>query len=160
MVQPPPLLKPSSAGPSTVRPIPEDFFQNTISSIQAAASLPPAGTFLSKLDQNSQGIENNKVPANQDSIRTVGGVPPQATQQPVQYEPVGLPDGGIPPQYSPQLPAQSQQHVQMAQVPVSTQPLDLSSLETPGSETSGKPPTRSASPPRAVRPGQVVTSSI
>ncbi|KAL8473143.1 hypothetical protein ACS0TY_030106 [Phlomoides rotata] len=161
LVQPPPLSQPTSMGPGAVRPIPEDFFQNTISSIQVAASLPPAGTILSRLDQNSQGIENNKVPANQGSASAVGiglrdgGIPPQSTQQPVQYEPVGLPDGGIPPQYSPQPAAQSQQHIQMAQVPVSSQPLDLSSLETPGSETSGKPPARAASPPKAVRHGQV-----
>lgn len=165
LVQAPPVSQPTSMGPGvgvTVGPIPEDFFQNTISSLQVAASLPPAGTFLSRFDQNSQGAEN-KVPANQGSAPAVeiglpdGGIPPQATQQPVQYESIGLPDGGIPPQFSPQPAAPSQPQIQTAQLPVSSQPLDLSSLEAPGSETSGKP-ARSASPPKAVRPGQVVIS--
>ncbi|KAI3452045.1 hypothetical protein Pfo_008710 [Paulownia fortunei] len=163
LVQPPPVSQPTSMGPGvgvTVGPIPEDFFQNTISSLQVAASLPPPGTFLSRLDQNSQGIENNKVP-NQGSAPAVeiglpdGGIPPQGSQQPVPYESIGLPDGGIPPQSFPQPAAQSQPQIHMAPFPVSSQPLDLSSLEAPGSETSGKPPARSASPPKAVRPGQV-----
>ncbi|KAH6825477.1 Transducin/WD40 repeat-like superfamily protein [Perilla frutescens var. hirtella] len=159
----PPLSQPISMGPGvTARPIPEDFFQNTISSLQVAASLPPAGTVLSRLDQNpqGQGIENNKVPANQGSAPAFeiglpdGGIPPQATQQPGQYQSFGLPDGGIPPQHSPQ-PAPFPPQVQMAQLPASSQPLDLSSLEAPGSEASGKPYTRPASPPKSVRPGQV-----
>lgn len=165
LVQGPPSSQPTSMGPgagSTARPIPEDFFQNTISSLQVAASLPPAGTILSRLDQNpqGQGIANNKVPANQGSVPAVdiglpdGGIPPQATQQPVQYQSIGLPDGGIPPQFSPQT-APPQPQVQMAQIPVSSQPLDLSSLEAQGSEASGKA-SRSASPPKAVRPGQVI----
>ncbi|PIN18240.1 hypothetical protein CDL12_09092 [Handroanthus impetiginosus] len=163
LVQPPPLSKPTSLGPGvgiTGGPIPEDFFQNTVSSLQVAASLPPSGTILSRLDQISQGIENNKLPANQGSAPAVeiglpdGGIPPQATQQPVSYESIGLPDGGIPPQSLPQPAAPSQSQGPMAQVPVSSQPLDLSSLEAPGSETSGKTPARPASPPKAVRPGQ------
>lgn len=166
MVQPPPLSQRPSVGPGvgvTVGPIPEDFFQNTVSSLQVAASLPPPGTILSRLDQNSQGIENNKVPPNHGSAPAVqiglpdGGIPPQATQQPVPYESIGLPDGGIPPQSVPQPVAPSQPpQTQMVQPPVPGQPLDLSSLEAPGSEASGKSPGGSASPPKAVRPGQVL----
>ncbi|KAL0350635.1 UNVERIFIED_CONTAM: hypothetical protein Sradi_4212700 [Sesamum radiatum] len=165
LVQPPTVSQPAvSMGPGggvTARPIPEDFFQNTISSLQVAAALPPAGTVLSRLDKNSPGIGNNKVPANQGSAPAVdiglpdGGIPPQATQQPLPYESIGLPDGGIPPQSLPQPAAPSQPQPQMAPVPVSSQPLDLSSLEAPGSGTSGKPPARPDSPPKAVRPGQV-----
>ncbi|XP_047964874.1 uncharacterized protein LOC125209315 [Salvia hispanica] len=164
LVQGPTSSQPTSFGPgfgSNARPIPEDFFQNTISSLQVAASLPPAGTILSRLDQNpqGQGIANNKVPANQGSAPAVeiglpdGGVPPQATQQPIQYQPIGLPDGGIPPQVAPQA-APPQQQFQTGQLPGSSQPLDLSSLEAPGSEASAKA-SRAASPPKAVRPGQV-----
>ncbi|KAG8384407.1 hypothetical protein BUALT_Bualt04G0114800 [Buddleja alternifolia] len=157
------FVQPTPVGPgvgvTTVGPIPEDFFQNTISSIQVAASLPPPGTVLSKLDQSAQGIENSKVPANQVGPPRVniglpdGGVPPQATtQQPVPYESIGLPDGGIPPQSIPLTAAPSQIPVQGAQFPVSSQPLDLSSLEAPGS---GRAPAHPASPPKSVRPGQV-----
>ncbi|KAL0377737.1 UNVERIFIED_CONTAM: hypothetical protein Sradi_3079200, partial [Sesamum radiatum] len=165
LVQPPTVSQPAvSMGPGggvAARPIPEDFFQNTISSLQVAAALPPAGTVLSRLDKNSPGIGNNKVPANQGSAPAVdiglpeGGIPPQATQQPLPYESIGLPDGGIPPQSLPQPAAPSQPQPQMAPVPVSSQPLDLSSLEGPGSGASGKPPARPDSPPKAVRPGQV-----
>lgn len=169
LVQGPTSSQPTSFGPgfgSNARPIPEDFFQNTISSLQVAASLPPAGTILSRLDQNpqGQGIANNKVPANQGSAPAVeiglpdGGVPPQATQQPIQYQPIGLPDGGIPPQVAPQA-APPQQQFQTGQLPGSSQPLDLSSLEAPGSEASAKA-SRAASPPKAVRPGQVVFFSL
>ncbi|KAL2240324.1 UNVERIFIED_CONTAM: hypothetical protein Sindi_0673600 [Sesamum indicum] len=164
LVQPPTVSQPAvSIGPGggvTARPIPEDFFQNTISSLQVAAALPPAGTVLSRLDKNSPGIGNN-IPANQGSAPAVdiglpdGGIPPQATQQPLPYESIGLPDGGIPPQSLPQPAAPSQPQPQMAPVPVSSQPLDLSSLEAPGSGASGKPPARPDSPPKAVRPGQV-----
>ncbi|KAL3525713.1 hypothetical protein ACH5RR_014085 [Cinchona calisaya] len=163
LLQPAPVSQPS---PSTVGagvtagPIPEDFFQNTISSIQVAASLPPPGTYLSQLDRNSQGLQSNKVMPNQESAPVAdiglpdGGVPPQATQPPVLPEAIGLPGGVIPPQslVQPALPVQSQS--QAAQVQISTQPLDLSSLENPGSRTSGKAPERPASP-KAVRPGQV-----
>ncbi|KZV23097.1 hypothetical protein F511_06621 [Dorcoceras hygrometricum] len=160
-VQPTPALQSTSMGPGvglTAGPIPEDFFQNTISSLQVAASLPPAGTILSRLDQNPQGTESNKIPATQGSAVAGdiglpgGGVPPQVTHQPVPYESIGLPDGVIPPHSAPQ-PAQPPSLV--SQAPVSTQPLDLSSLEAPGSKTSAKPAERSASPPKAVRPGQV-----
>ncbi|XP_075514915.1 uncharacterized protein LOC142549708 isoform X2 [Primulina tabacum] len=163
-VQPTPALQPTSMGPGvglTAGPIPEDFFQNTISSLQVAASLPPAGTFLSRLDQNPQGTESDKIPATLGTAVTMdtglpgGGVPPQVTQQPVPYESIGLPDGGIPPYSVPQPAAPSQPPTLMSQAPVSTQPFDLSSLEAPGSKTSAKPAERSASPPKAVRPGQV-----
>ncbi|KAF5463821.1 hypothetical protein F2P56_013950 [Juglans regia] len=138
----------------TARPIPEDFFQNTIPSFQVAASLPPPGTYLSKLDQASQGIENkvtpNRINASEADISFPdGGVPPQSTQQPVvPFESIGLPDGGVPPQ--PLGPA-----AVATQVPLSTQPLDLSVLGVPSSADSEKPPVPSASPPYSVRPGQV-----
>ncbi|KAL9268348.1 hypothetical protein AKJ16_DCAP17998 [Drosera capensis] len=137
---------------------PEDFFQNTISSLQVAASLPPAGILISKLDQNAQGLGGNQ------------GVPGQATQQPVaQINPVadiGLPDGGVL-QASQQPVAQmnagvslqlaafpSQPHVQTAQVPA--QPLDLSSLEGPGSRNAEKPATQRTPQPTPVCPGQLL----
>nr|GMC59566.1 Actin cytoskeleton-regulatory complex protein [Ipomoea batatas] len=146
----------------TAGPIPEDFFQNTISSIQVAASLPPPGSFLSKLDQSSQAFESNKVEPNQASGIPAdvglpgGGVPPQPTQSIASNESFGLPDGGVPPQaIAPQVmhpTALQQSQFQTVHVPTSTQPLDLSALETPGA--SAPPPARPASP-KAVRPGQV-----
>ncbi|KAA8531720.1 hypothetical protein F0562_006562 [Nyssa sinensis] len=140
------------------RPIPEDFFQNTLSSLQVAASLPPPGIFLSRLDQNSQGVESKKVTPNQVSVPVAdiglpdGGVPPQATQQPASLESIGLPDGGIPPQSMVQPSVLPVSQIQAAQVPISTQPLDLSALEGPNS---AKPLARPASPLTSVRPGQV-----
>lgn len=146
----------------TAGPIPEDFFQNTISSIQVAASLPPPGSFLSKLDQSSQGVESNKVEPNQaraipaDIGLPGGGVPPQPIQPVVSMESFGLPDGGVPPQsITPQVmqpTALQQSQFQTVHAPTSTQPLDLSALETPGA--SAPPPPRPTSP-KAVRPGQV-----
>ncbi|XP_059640200.1 uncharacterized protein LOC132282506 [Cornus florida] len=166
LTQTAPAAQPASmatnAAGVTVGPIPEDFFQNTISSLQVAASLPPPGTFLSRLDQNSQGVESSKVTPTQVSAPVAdiglpdGGVPPQAPQQPVSTESIGLPDGGIPPQSTQtQHAVLAQSQVQVAQAPVSTQPLDLSLLEGPGSVNSGKPSARPASPPSSVRPGQV-----
>lgn len=143
----------------TTGPIPEDFFQNTIPSLQVAASLPPPGTYLSKLDQASQGIENkvtpNRINASEADISFPdGGVPPQSTQQPaVPFESIGLPDGGVPPQPLGQAAAATQ-------VPLSTQPLDLSVLGVPSSADSEKPPVPSASPPSSVRPGQVNIDTI
>ncbi|XP_048335751.2 uncharacterized protein LOC107410579 isoform X1 [Ziziphus jujuba] len=152
----------------TAGPIPEDFFQNTIPSFQVAASLPPPGTFLSKLDQASRGVESNNVMPNQNNASQAdiglpdGGVPPQAAQH-VPLESVGLPDGGVPPQSSSQVAGLSQFQIQVAgpsqtqtraaQVPLSTQPLDLSALGVNDADA-GKPP---AHPPQpsAVRPGQV-----
>ncbi|GMP28054.1 hypothetical protein CsSME_00003759 [Camellia sinensis var. sinensis] len=160
--QPAPVSQPGGIGAGVAaRPIPEDFFQNTISSLQVAQSLPPPGTYLSRMDQNSQGVARNKVAPNQVGVPVpdVGlpdtGVPPQATQQPVSFESFGLPDGGVPPSQpvaQPNVLPVSQ--VQAAQVPISTQSLDLSSLEPPGSVNSGQLPARPASP-KSVRPGQV-----
>lgn len=160
--QPAPVSQPGGIGAGVAaRPIPEDFFQNTISSLQVAQSLPPPGTYLSRMDQNSQGVAGNKVAPNQVGVPVpdVGlpdtGVPPQATQQPVSFESFGLPDGGVPPSQpvvQPNVLPVSQ--VQAAQVPISTQSLDLSSLEPPGSVNSGQLPARPASP-KSVRPGQV-----
>lgn len=135
-------------------PIPEDFFQNTISSLHVAASLPTPGTYISRLDQNTQGVDvnaptPNKVNEVTDFGLPDGGVPPQASQQPsVPLQSIGLPDGGVPPQ--PQ--------IQVAQTPVPSQPVDLSALAVPGSNLgihAVKSPAHPTSPPAAVRPGQV-----
>ncbi|XP_022947177.1 uncharacterized protein LOC111451123 [Cucurbita moschata] len=165
MPPPVPVLQPPSQGTTGVgvaaRPIPEDFFQNTIPSFQIAASLPPPGTYLSQLDPSSRGVETNKVSSNQVNAPGVnvdlpdGGVPPQVTQQPaVPFESIGLPDGGVPPQTLGQASAilPSVQPVQPAQPSLPSQPLDLSVLGVPNSVDAGKPP-----PPQAtsVRPGQV-----
>lgn len=148
-----PMPTGAAVGP---RPIPEDFFQNTIPSLQVAAALPPPGTYLSRYDQSSQGVEGNRVLPNQvsSSMPNVSGVPiPQVSMQPVTTESFGLPDGGIPPQSMSQPVVMPQPHVQSVNVPVSTQPLDLSSLEGPGSANAAKP---SEPPlPTSVRPGQV-----
>lgn len=137
-------------------PIPEDFFQNTIPSLQVAAALPPPGTYLSKLDQASQQVEvGGKVPPNQVNAPAAniglpdGGVPPQASEQPVPPQSIGLPDGGVPPQYSAPAVGMPQPQVQLAQTPLSTQPLDLSALGVPNSSEPEKPA------PASVRPGQV-----
>lgn len=159
----------------TARPIPEDFFQNTIPSLQVAAALPPPGTYLSKFDQtSSRGVESNNTMSNQINASQAGiglpdgGVPPQATQQYVQLESIGLPDGGIPPQSSsqvaglPQFQTQvaglPQTQTQAAHVPLSTQPLDLSALGIDTADA-GRPP---AHPPQpsSVRPGQVIHTHI
>ncbi|XP_008457818.2 uncharacterized protein LOC103497411 [Cucumis melo] len=164
LMQPAPVLQPSTQGTGpgvAARPIPEDFFQNTIPSLQIAASLPPPGTYLSQLDPASRGVDSNKVSSNQANAPEVnvgfpdGGVPPQASQQPaVPFEPIGLPDGGVPPQSLGQPTAMppSVQPVQPAQPSLPSQPIDLSVLGVPNSVDSGKPP-----PPQAtsVRPGQV-----
>ncbi|XP_050206806.1 uncharacterized protein LOC126656312 isoform X2 [Mercurialis annua] len=158
-----PLAPVSQQGPMvtgvgvTVGPIPEDFFQNTISSVQVAASLPPPGTYLSKLDQTSrQGQVAPNPAATMASIGLPdGGVPPQASQQAVSFESVGLPGGGVPPQASGQAASMPQPHVQAPQVPVSSQPLDLSVLGVPNSVDSGNPPVKDAAPPSSVRAGQV-----
>lgn len=137
----------------TAGPIPEDFFQNTISSLQIAASLPPVGTYLSKADQHTQVMMENNLVSNQNVMTDIGlpdgGVPPQASQQPQvsqqpQLEATGLPEVGVSPQ-SKALPPR---------IPVSSQPVDLSSLEVPGSNATKSSPTP-PSAPAAVRPGQV-----
>ncbi|XP_064984198.1 uncharacterized protein LOC135624480 [Musa acuminata AAA Group] len=138
-------------------PIPEDFFQNTISSLQVAAALPPPGQYLSRVDQNAQVMDRSKLASSQNVMADIGlpdgGVPPQESQQPqgsqqsaTPLAPVGLPDGGVPPQ-SQNLPPRS---------PNTVQPVDLSFLEGSNSgdnatKTSPLPPSQ----PTAVRPGQV-----
>lgn len=163
LMQPAPVLQPPSQGSGAgvaARPIPEDFFQNTIPSLQIAASLPPPGTYLSQLDPASRGVETNKVSSKQVNATEVnvglpdGGVPPQANQQPaVPFESIGLPDGGVPPQFSGQATAipTPVQPVQAAQPSLPSQPLDLSVLGVPNSVDSGKPTPLATS----VRPGQV-----
>ncbi|XP_077212659.1 transducin/WD40 repeat-like superfamily protein [Tasmannia lanceolata] len=165
LVGPPPTTQPNpmvmgmgvSAGP-----IPEDFFRNTISSLQVAASLPPPGAYPPRLDRSARGTSGpgNGLPSNQvkvapDISLPDGGVPPQAPLQPqIPQQPIapldsiGLPDGGIPPQS--QAPA--------AQVLNSSHPLDLGALEAVGSNSGVnaiKSLARPTSPPVSVRPGQV-----
>lgn len=152
---PGPMPTGAAVGP---RPIPEDFFQNTIPSLQVAAALPPPGTYLSRYDQNPpQGVETNKVLPNQatSSVPNVSGIPiPQVSMQPVSTESFGLPDGGVPPQSMAQPVVMPQPNLQVANVPVlTTQPLDLSSLEGPGAVNAAKP--SEPPPPTSVRPGQV-----
>ncbi|KAK1313077.1 hypothetical protein QJS10_CPA06g02117 [Acorus calamus] len=129
-------------------PIPEDFFQNTISSLQVAASIPAPGSYISRVDQNPQGVNSNVSLSNQGNVAMGniglpdGGVPPQAPTQPptMPIESIGFPDGGIPPQTQSQMPQTS-----------ISPTVDLSSLEASGA---GKPPARPPSPPASVRPGQ------
>ncbi|OIW20717.1 hypothetical protein TanjilG_21052 [Lupinus angustifolius] len=168
--QPQPLSQPNSGvggGGVKVGPIPEDFFQNTVPSLQVAASLPPAGTYLSKF---ATGVEISKaiptqVNASEADSGLQAGVPPQTVRQsavPVEF--LGLPDGGVPPQSSGQAasmlqsqmqsPVMPQSQLQAAQAPISTQPLDLSVLGVPNSADSGKPP-QTGSQPVSVHPGQV-----
>ncbi|ESW27939.1 hypothetical protein PHAVU_003G245800 [Phaseolus vulgaris] len=137
-------------------PIPEDFFQNTIPSLQVAAGLPPAGTFLSKY---TPGVENIKTTPNQDAFEAdaglQGGIPPQIIQQPVvPIESIGLPDGGVPPQSSSRAGVIPPSQLQATQAQISSQPLDLSILGVPNSPDSGKPP-QTGSQQIAVHPGQV-----
>ncbi|KAJ1415223.1 hypothetical protein SESBI_18175 [Sesbania bispinosa] len=135
-------------------PIPEDFFQNTIPSLQVAALLPPSGTYLSKF---TPGVESskatpNQVGASEADVGLQGDVPPKSVQQPVvPTESIGLPDGGVPPQSSAQAAVMSPSQLQAS---ISSQPLDLSVLGVPNSADSGKPP-QTGSPPSSVRPGQV-----
>ncbi|XP_011039199.1 PREDICTED: uncharacterized protein LOC105135830 [Populus euphratica] len=162
LMQPAPVSQPGPmvmGGGVTAGPIPEDFFQNTIPSLQVAASLPPPGTYLAKLDQVSQGVGSNNaggVPnPGAASVSDIGlpdgGIPPQATQLAAPLASIGLADGGVPPQASIQAGIPPQPQVQAPQVPLSTQPLDLSVL---GVTDSGKTPAP-ASLPSSVRPGQV-----
>lgn len=153
--QPAPVVK----GPGVAAgPIPEDFFQNTIPSFQVAATLPPPGTYLAKMDQTAQGVQGNQMAMpNQVNAPGVdvglpdGGVPPQASRQQIPLDSVGLPDGGVPPQPSSQAAFMPQPQMQPAQMPLSTQPLDLSALGVPIPPETEKP----AEQPVSVRPGQV-----
>ena len=104
LMQPAPLSQPGPmlTGMGVVSgPIPEDFFQNTIPSLQVAAALYFPGSYLAQY----QGIEGNKVTPNQVNAPVAdvglpdGDASPQATQQLViPLESIGLPDGGVPPQ--------------------------------------------------------------
>ncbi|KAI5418139.1 hypothetical protein KIW84_042681 [Lathyrus oleraceus] len=143
-------------GGVTTGPIPEDFFQNTISSVHVAASLPPAGTFLSKF---TPGVQLSNTTPNQGAAEAAssfqGGVSTQVIQQPVvPIESIGLPDGGVPPQSMPQAVVTPQSQLQPAQPQFSSQPLDLSVLGVPNSADSGKLP-QTGSAPVSVHPGQV-----
>uniref|UniRef100_A0A6N2LAX6 Uncharacterized protein n=1 Tax=Salix viminalis TaxID=40686 RepID=A0A6N2LAX6_SALVM len=160
LTQPAPVSQPGPivmGGGVTAGPIPEDFFQNTIPSLQVAASLPPPGTYLAKIDQVSQGAGSTNaapypVAASVSDIGLPdGGIPPQATQLGAPLASIGLADGGVPPQASMQAAIPPQLQVQTPQVPLSTQPLDLSVLGVQDSGTIPAP----ASQPSSVRPGQV-----
>ncbi|RZC67241.1 hypothetical protein C5167_010930 [Papaver somniferum] len=148
----------TAPGPGTPAPIPEDFFQNTISSFQVAASLPPPGRYTS-MDQSSQGVNGNQTTSNQANVASDiglsgGGVPPQQPQQPtIPMESIGLPDGGVPPQ-QPMGPVGVPTVPQAQLSQATSQPIDLSSLEGPSAVNTGKPPAP-ASPPSTVRLGQV-----
>ncbi|KAK8934240.1 hypothetical protein KSP39_PZI014791 [Platanthera zijinensis] len=125
-------------------PIPEDFFENTISSIHVAASLPPPGVYLSKLNkkfqENKDGEEIRELESQLDS-----GVPPRVSQQSgILLEGVGLPDGGIPPQVKISSPRMNN----------SSQAIDLSSFEVPLSNSMKSLPIL-PSAPVFVPPGQV-----
>lgn len=167
LMQPAPVSQPGPmvmGGGVTAGPIPEDFFQNTIPSLQVAASLPPPGTYLAKLDQVSQGVGSNNAGGIPNpgaaSVSDIGlpdgGIPPQATQLAAPLASIGLADGGVPPQASIQAGIPPQPQVQAPQVPLSTQPLDLSVL---GVTDSGKTPSP-ASLPSSVRPGQVPRGAV
>ncbi|KAG0486664.1 hypothetical protein HPP92_008759 [Vanilla planifolia] len=66
-------------------PIPENFFENTISAVNVAASLVTPRTYLSKLDQSSQGTEDEKIPPKQNCPSNIDpydvGMLPQLPQQ-------------------------------------------------------------------------------
>jgi len=144
----------AASGGTKVGPIPEDFFQNTIPSLQVAASLAPAGSYLSKFTAGAESgkATQNQVSASQSDVSLQGDVSPQAVQQPVSpIESVGLPDGGIPPRSSDQAAVMPPSQLQ---APISSQPLDLSIFGVPNTSDSGKPP-QTGSPPSSVRPGQV-----
>lgn len=138
-------------------PIPEDFFKNTIPSFEVAASLPPAGSYLSKMEPNSQPMEGNKPISNRELMTNVGlpdgGVPPQVYQQTgVPLEAISLPDGGVPPQS--QAPAIAPPYP----VALPSQPVDLSYLEIPGSGSTvsaTKPTPAPSAVPTSVAPGHV-----
>lgn len=132
-------------------PIPEDFYKNTIPSFEVAASLPPPGAYLFKMDQNSQVMEGNRLTSNREMMTSVGlpdgGVPPQINQRTVSpIEEIGLPDGGIPPQF--QTPAA----VLPAPMPIPSQSVDLSYLEISGATKSSTGPSAVAA---SVAPGHV-----
>ncbi|CAN1343668.1 hypothetical protein LINPERPRIM_LOCUS39866 [Linum perenne] len=166
-MQPPPVSQPTPTT-AAAQPIPEDFFEHTISSIQVAKSLPPPGTYLSKMEQPFQGAESGERATPNPAGTPVpdigfpgGGVPPQTTQQTFPTDSFGLPDGGVPPQVSSQPPIipqvsghPTQPNVgQHSQAPISSQPLDLSVLGVPNTDEPGKSP--GPAPPSSVRPGQV-----
>ncbi|KAI0529076.1 hypothetical protein KFK09_001622 [Dendrobium nobile] len=133
----------------SAEPIPEDFFENTISAIHVAASLPPPGSYLLKMDQNFHDCKNGeKIKPNQNITTGIsladGGVPPQLSQHPgIPREGLGLSDGGIPPQV-----------ILSPHLPISSQAIDLSSLEALGSNVM-KFSQRSPSTPIVVPPSQV-----
>ncbi|CAN1343665.1 TSET complex member tstE [Linum perenne] len=158
-MQPPPVSQPTPTT-AAAQPIPEDFFEHTISSIQVAKSLPPPGTYLSKMEQPFQGAESGERATPNPAGTPVpdigfpgGGVPPQTTQQTFPTDSFGLPDGGVPPQVSSQPPIIPQVSGQHSQAPISSQPLDLSVLGVPNTDEPGKSP--GPAPPSSVRPGQV-----
>ncbi|CAJ1929723.1 unnamed protein product [Sphenostylis stenocarpa] len=157
LTQPESISQPTTgvaSGGTKVGPIPEDFFQNTIPSLQVAASLAPAGNYLSKFTAAAESgkATQNQVSASKYDVTRQGDVSPQAVQQTVSpIESVGLPDGGVPPQSSDQAAVMPSSQLQ---APISSQPLDLSIFGAPNTSNSGKPP-QTGSPSSSVQPGQV-----
>ncbi|KAG0486696.1 hypothetical protein HPP92_008791 [Vanilla planifolia] len=127
---------------------PKNFFENTISAVNVAASLVTPRTYLSKLDQSSQGTEDEKIPPKQNCPSNidpydVGMLPQLPQQRGIPLERVGLPDSAIPTHvqvYSPQIPT--------------SQAVDRSSLETHNPNAMKSPPCP-PSAPTVVPPGQV-----
>ncbi|KAG9450862.1 hypothetical protein H6P81_010827 [Aristolochia fimbriata] len=153
-------VSPTTTGISiTPGPIPEDFFQNTISSLQVAATLRPPGSYINRMDPNSRGADGTQEASSQINATTSvgfpdGGISAMPSQVPsVPIESVGLPGGGVPPQT--QVHAAGLAPQVTPPVPVSTKPIDLASLEAlaPNAGVTAKPPVPSQ--PAAVRPGQV-----
>ncbi|XP_078433538.1 transducin/WD40 repeat-like superfamily protein [Wolffia australiana] len=145
---PPPPSGPMVAGMGvTAGPIPEDFFENTISSVKLSATLAPVPV------TSIPGLSpQEKVSPAANIGLPDGGVPPTGPEQPLpppqssSLESVGLPGGGVPPQNV----QRSQASPLTIQPAVTSQPVDLSALMAPGSGGSGPAP-----PPKAVLPGQV-----
>ncbi|KAF3793922.1 hypothetical protein EJ110_NYTH08865 [Nymphaea thermarum] len=142
-------------------PIPEDFFQNTISSLAVAAALAPPAKYFGGLDQpripESSSVSSNQINAPINIGLPDGGVPPQvASQQSASsFESIGLPDGGIPPQSVVPQSVAPQPAAAAAPAPVVAQPIDLGVLVSQEANvgTNGGKSTPAA--PIAVRLGQV-----
>ncbi|XP_068636702.1 uncharacterized protein [Aristolochia californica] len=144
----------------TPAPIPEDFFQNTISSLQVAASLHPPGSYINSVDPNSHRANSTQEASNQINVTTSiglpdGGISTQTSQEPgVPIESIGLPGGGVPPRTQDQASGSVRQIT--PQIPVSSKPIDLASLEAlaPNAGVNAAKPSV-PSQPATVRPGQV-----
>ncbi|XP_068641755.1 uncharacterized protein [Aristolochia californica] len=143
----------------TPGPIPEDFFQHTISSLQVAATLRPPGSYINSMDPNSRADvareASNQIKATTSIGLPDGGISAPASQEPgVPIESIGLPGGGVPPQTQGQASGSAPQIT--PQIPTSSKHIDLASLEALAPNAgvnAAKPPV--SSQPAAVRAGQV-----